>query len=159
MNKSRSEPTQARRIINNQFTAYLSDQTVEAKSASNSQSLLEQVGNKLLKLRFVIHGNVESAFSCRYTLVFRTNLLFKMLLDCLKRFIALVLAEQRQVSMKAAAFAYLKCAHDANIRACPPEVVSIAVDSESASDVIKMTLEPFQCPDIQRDGRCVVGAG
>lgn len=91
MTGSRSEPTQARRIINNHFTTYLSDQTVEAKPASNSQSLLEQVGNKLLKFRFVINCNIESTFSCRHTLVFRTNLLFQMLLDRLKGPIALVI--------------------------------------------------------------------
>lgn len=61
--------------------------------------------------------------------------------------------------MKPTAFAHLKRAHDANLLICPPEVLPEAEDSESASDLIKMTLEAFKCPDIQRDGRRVVGAG
>lgn len=91
MNNSRSEPTQARRIINNHFMTYLSDQAVKAKPASNSQSLLEQVGNKLLKLRFVVNHNIESAFSFSHAFVFRATFSFQLLFDRLKGSIALVI--------------------------------------------------------------------
>lgn len=52
-----------RRIINNIFTVYLSNQTIDTKSVSYSHPLLKQVGDKLLKLGSVISPDIESILS------------------------------------------------------------------------------------------------